>query len=53
MPPLLAHAGEEVLFVLVPIVMIVLLVQFGKRRNRDANQPPEAGGAEDPRVDRG
>lgn len=40
--PLIAHAGEEVLYVLIPIVVIVLLVQLGRRRNRGDDQPPDA-----------
>lgn len=42
MLPLLAHAGEETLYVAIPIVVIVVLVQLGKRRNHRDDQTPEA-----------
>lgn len=40
MSALLAHAGEEALYVLIPIAVIVLLGRLGKRRDRRDGQPP-------------
>lgn len=42
MPALLAHAGEETLYVLIPVLVIVVLVHLGKRRNRPDDDPPAA-----------
>lgn len=39
MSPLLAHAGEEILYVLIPIVVIVVLVRLGKQRRHDDDAP--------------
>lgn len=36
--PVVAHAGEEALFVLAPILLIMVLVQVGRRRGASAEQ---------------
>lgn len=41
MSPLLAHAGEETLYVLVPVLVVVALVLFGKRRDDSDEQSDE------------
>lgn len=42
MQPVVAHAGEEVLFVLIPVLLILVLVQVGKRRTVGDEQGEKA-----------